>query len=79
MKRSGYVYMCSGGETHDSIAREVWGDEKYAAELHTMNPEYDRMMMFLGGEALYLPVIDLPATEDAAAAVAGPEKAPWRD
>ena len=35
---SGYEYHCAGGETFDSAALEIYGDEKYAAELLCANP-----------------------------------------
>lgn len=78
MERSGYVYICSGGETFDSVALAMWGHEKYAAELISMNPEYGNRMMFLGDEILYLPWIDVQEDETGQMATE-PEKAPWRD
>ena len=44
----GYEYLCSAGETFDSVALAVYGDEKYAAE-------YLQRMVFSGGERLALP------------------------
>lgn len=74
MEMSGYGYMASAGESADSIAREVYGDEKYAAELLCANPELGGKVRMTGGELWRLPVIELPSDETAA-----PEKAPWKE
>ena len=78
MKLSIYVYVCSGGETFDSIARELWRDEKYAAELICANPEYSAHIMFSGGEELRIPLIELPA-DDTDNTATNQETAPWRE
>lgn len=74
MEMSGYQYNCAGGETFDSIAREVYGDEKYAAELMSTNPEYCDRSIFIGQEAVLLPRIDIRGSEEG-----GPTKAPWKE
>lgn len=38
MELSDYIYTCSAGETFDSVARNVYGDENYAPELLCSNP-----------------------------------------
>lgn len=76
MELSGYTYSCAGGETFDSVALDVYGDEKYAAELLNANPEWCDRFTFLGGEELYLPAISIP---DDNADAAEPEKAPWKE
>lgn len=73
MKESGYAYLCSAGETFDSIALAVYGNEKYAAELLSFNPELCEKMVFVGGETLILPVIDISENE------ADAESAPWKE
>lgn len=75
MEMSGFVYMCSAGETFDSIALELWNDENYAAEILCANPEYSTRQIFFGGEELYIPAVDLPEDES----VTEPKKAPWRE
>lgn len=75
MEWSGYMYACSAGETFDSAARAIWGSEKYAAELMSLNPELTGKPAFDGTERLYLPRIDIPDETSAAA----PDKAPWRE
>lgn len=74
MELTGLRYNCAGGETFDSIARELFDEEKYAAELMCVNPEYDDCPMFFGGEAILIPVIDTEADEDQM-----PVKAPWKE
>ena len=76
MEMTDYVYTCSAGETFDSIARVLWGYEKYAAELMSVNPEMSGVLVFGGGETLYIPVIDI---QDDMVAAAEPDRAPWRD
>lgn len=78
MDMSGYAYICSAGETFDSIARLVWGDERFAAELLCANPEYADQTVFLGTEILYLPSIDIPE-ETTDRASTDPIKAPWKE
>ena len=75
MDMSGYIYNCTGGETFDSIALEVYGDEKYAAELLCANPKLCEKMIFTGGEKLELPVVEIPeeAEEEQQSA-----NAPWK-
>lgn len=79
MELSVYKYTCSGGETFDSIARTIYGDENYAAELLCANPELCGRQMFLGGEELFVPIIEVPeeGTDELNALEAG--KAPWRE
>lgn len=81
MQLSGFVYRCSGGETFDSIAFDIWGDEKYAADLLCANPEYCARQVFLGGEELHVPVVEISDEEevDDGEIVAEPTTAPWRE
>lgn len=78
MQMSGYAYVCSGGETFDSIARELWSDENFAADLMCANPEHTSKIIFLGGEKLFIPLVDLPDTSGGTTAT-GAETAPWRE
>lgn len=78
MEMSGFVYVCSAGETFDSIALKLWNDENYAAEILCANPEYSTQQIFLGGEELYIPAVDLPEDE-MDESVTEPKKAPWRE
>lgn len=75
MEMSGFAYTCTAGETFDSIARDVYNDEKHAAELLCANPEYSTTLVFSGGEILYLPVVSTTAPEENVL----PQTAPWRE
>ena len=77
MTNSGYSYFPSAGETFDSVARTVYGHEKYAAELLCANPTLCTIPVFKGGESLQLPVVNLP--EDKSGTVYMPAKAPWKE
>jgi len=80
MEENGYVYFCSAGETFDSVALKYYGNEKYAAELLSMNPELCRVTTFKGDEVLILPEIDMPENElgpDADYEL--PTTAPWKE
>lgn len=78
MNYTGFVYVCSGGETFDSIARELWSDENKAAELMCANPEYAGKQMFTGKEIIYIPEIETAANDGNVEAASMPTKAPWR-
>ena len=71
MEYSGYVWPCSAGETFDEIALMVYGNEKYAAELMSFNPEMAWVTFFQGGEKLRLPLFSPETTET-------PTAAPWK-
>ena len=77
MEMSDYVYKCSAGETFDSVAREVYGDENYASELLCANPELCGASIFTGGEVLLLPVIEVPEGDDIEGEM--PATPPWKD
>lgn len=66
-------YICQGGESFDSIARELYGDEDYVADLLCANPELCGTVRFIGGEELYVPMLDIPEDEENGL----PEAAPW--
>ena len=75
MEMSGYKYTASAGESPDSIAREVYGDEKYVSELLCANPEHALKVRMEGGEMWRLPVIEVPPDD----MTEMPEKAPWKE
>ena len=74
MNMSGYQYNCAAGQTFDSIANEIYGDEKYAAELMCANPHLTDLSVFTGQEALLLPALNISADADEA-----PVTAPWKE
>ena len=77
MTLNGMGYKCSGGETWDSVALDIYGDEKYAAELLNANPSLCLIPIFCGGEILTLPDIDLPENQDEPERM--PDQAPWKE
>ena len=80
MEASGYYYHCVAGESFDSVALAYYGNEKYSAELLSMNPEHCRVTTFTGNEVLILPVIEVPENElGADADYELPTKAPWKE
>lgn len=74
---SGYIYRCSAGETFDSVALDIYGDEKYAAELLNANPALVLKSAFEGGEELELPVVE--QVEDEQENEYKPASAPWKE
>ncbi len=77
MTLSGKRYVCSAGETFDSIALAYYGDEKYAAELLCANPALCTVPVFSGEEMVELPVIDIPEGEESNSYA--PANAPWKE
>ena len=75
MTLSGEQYLCVAGETFDSVALVVYGNEKYAVELLCANPAACSITRFTGGELLDLPVVEIPAPSDNGA----PVTAPWKE
>lgn len=74
---SNYLYHASAGETFDSIALQVYGNEQYSAQLLAANPEHGNTLQFEGGEALYLPIVTITTPENEFDHT--PINAPWRD
>lgn len=86
MTLSGETYSCSAGETFDSVANNVYGWERYAAELMCANPALCRKPVFTGGEVLQIPVVTLREWEvisddamDISEMEAVPANAPWKE
>lgn len=77
MTMSGQTYHCSAGETFDSVALLIYGDEIYACELLNANPKWCRKPIFTGGEILKLPVVEVPETEGDVDEM--PAEAPWKE
>ncbi|MGI6234431.1 MAG: tail protein X [Christensenellales bacterium] len=74
MELSGLTYQCTAGETFDLVALILYGDEKYAGELMAANPALCTQVVFIGGEQLQVPVVEVPEEDEAA-----PAKAPWKE
>lgn len=76
---SGQTYHCSAGETFDSIALFVYGEEIYASELLSANPLFCRKSVFKGGEELNLPIVDVVPESDEDDDFFMPAVAPWKE
>ena len=76
MSRSGYIYHCAAGESWDTVALDLYGDEKYAADLLNANPQLCHITIFTGGEVLHIPTIRKASDGEAAYT---PANAPWKD
>lgn len=76
MTLSGTVYQCVAGETFDSVALCVYGDEKYACEILNANPSLCHITVFTGDELLELPVVELVDQTDTDVM---PAEAPWKE
>ena len=79
MKLSGTQYQCVAGETFDSVALEVYGDESYSCELLFANPTLCMIPIFTGGELLDLPVVEIPDEEGEEDVNYMPPDAPWKE
>lgn len=79
MTISGTLYQCTAGETFDSVALEVYGDEVYACELMSANPEHSTTPIFTGGELLELPVIEVPSDDDVEEEEYVSTTPPWKE
>lgn len=76
MTLSGEQYFCVAGETFDSVALAVYGDEKYSCEILMANPAACTIPIFSGGELLDLPIVEIPKkSEDGFM----PPVAPWKE
>lgn len=74
---TGYEYHCSANESFDSIARDVYGHERYAPDLMNANPEYCGATVFNGGERLKLPALEIPKRNGEA--ILANTIAPWKN
>lgn len=75
MEAARKLVLAVAGETFDSLARTVFGDERRAAEMMCVNPELSGVMVFSGGEPVFLPVLE---DEDGDTEEDETESAPWR-
>ena len=79
MTLSGTQYQCVAGETFDSVALEVYGDESYSRELLFANPTLCMIPIFTGGELLDLPIVEIPDEEGEEDVTFMPPDAPWKE
>lgn len=69
------TYLCRAGESFDSVALGLYGDEKYAGRLLEANAGLWKKLRFAGGEKLTVPEIEITADRDGVAISA----APWKE
>ena len=80
MTLSNSLYRCTAGETFDSVALEVYGNEKYACEILNANPDLCLVTVFSGGELLDLPIVEIPEDDtENDEEVAMPVTPPWKE
>ncbi len=77
MRLSGQTHICSAGETWDSVALKIYGEEGFASDLLNANPALCAIPIFSGGEVLKLPVVEVNGDEDDEAFM--PAVAPWKE
>lgn len=81
IRDDGLRYTASDGETWDSVALDLYGDEKYTNQLLNANPTLVLKMdgaTFQGGEILNVPVLEVTETELGDELNKPPTTAPWR-
>lgn len=76
---SNTLYRCAAGETFDSVALEVYGNEKYSCELLNANPDLCLLPVFSGGELLDLPVVEIPDADNEDEDEIMPAAPPWKE
>lgn len=65
------IYTTQAGDTFDSIAFELYSDEKFASRIIELNPQYADVLIFDANVEVIAPVIE----EDADTPGTAP---PWR-
>lgn len=57
-------YTAQGGDTFDSIALAAYDEERMASTIIRANPDLCDVLIFEGGEAVRIPVVETAATPD---------------
>lgn len=71
MEITGYLkHRASAGETPDILALKYYDDENMSSYIIEANVRYNDVMIFEGGEELYIPVFDTLENDETLA--------PWR-
>lgn len=55
---NGYLYTTLSGDTYDSISLDFYNDERYSSKIIQANPKYRTVLIFSGGEELFIPIIE---------------------
>lgn len=53
-----YEYTTRAGDTFDSLALQLWNNEKLAHHIITFNPDYSDVLIFEANISLRLPIIE---------------------
>lgn len=69
-------YTTITGDTWDSIAKKVYGDDHAFPELMDANPDYMDILIFDGGMALRIPELNI---QDTAGEYGESDAAVWRE
>lgn len=69
------IYIASAGESVDSIALKLYGDERYAKDILISNPQISGRMILTGGERLLIP--EMQNTSDREGKTIS--SAPWKE
>lgn len=62
---TGYIdYVAQGGDTFDSIALAAYNEERMAGTIIAANPDLCGVLIFEGGEAVRIPIVETVDTPD---------------
>ena len=62
---TGYIdYVAQGGDTFDSIALAAYNEERMAGTIIAAKPDLCDMLIFEGGEAVRIPIVETVDTPD---------------
>ena len=62
---TGYIdYVAQGGDTFDSIALAAYNEERMAGTIIAANPALCDVLIFEGGEAVRIPIVETVDTPD---------------
>ena len=57
-------YTAQGGDTFDSIALAAYNEERMASTIITANPDLCDVLIFEGGEAVRIPLVETVETPE---------------
>lgn len=57
-------YVAQGGDTFDSIALFAYNEERMASTIITANPDLSDVLIFEGGEAVRIPIVETVETPE---------------
>ena len=57
-------YVAQGGDTFDSIALVAYNEERMASTIIEANPDLSDVLIFEGGEAVRIPIVEIVETPE---------------